>query len=68
MVAKRYSVVTVRELKKIYGKRLEITNEGKGSHKTIYVDGNKITTIKCHGGSTEVARKVIDKIEKALGE
>lgn len=60
--------ITVRELQKKYGKRLEITNEGKGSHRTIYIDGKKVTTIKYHGGKTDVAKPVIRMIEKMLGE
>lgn len=58
--------ITVRELKKKYGKRLEITNDGKGSHRTVTVDGRKVTTIMYHGGKTEVSIVAIKKIEQAL--
>ncbi len=65
-MGKDFSVLTVRELKKKYGKRLEITNEGKGSHRTIYIDGHRVGPIKWHGGKTEVTRDTLKDIEKAL--
>lgn len=65
-MGKNFSVITVRELSKKYGERLEITNEGKGSHRTVYIDGRRVCPIKWHGGKTEVTRDALKQIEKAL--